>query len=112
MGCVITLGSRTAPTMPSPTPRIPPASPSTEDSTRNWRRITRGGAPSALRKPISRIRSVTETSMMFMTPMPPTSSEMAAMPASRIVSVLSTEVAVDRIDCWRRDGEVGGGGDA
>ena len=37
------------------------------------------GAPSALRVPISRVRSVTDTSMMFMTPMPPTSSEMAAM---------------------------------
>ena len=32
--------------------------------------------------------------MMFITPMPPTSSEMAAMPPSRMVRVLSTEVAV------------------
>jgi hypothetical protein len=30
-------------------------------------------APSALRTPISRVRSVTLTSMMFITPMPPTS---------------------------------------
>ena len=45
-------------------------------------------APSALRMPISRVRSVTETSMMFMTPMPPTSSDSAAMPVSRTVSVL------------------------
>ena len=37
---------------------------------------------------------------MFMTPIPPTSSEMAAMPASSTVSVLSTEVAVDSSDCW------------
>ena len=56
--------------------------------------MTRGVAPSALRSPISRIRSVTDTSMMFITPMPPTSSEMPAMPPSRTVSVLSTEVAV------------------
>ena len=35
-------------------------------------------APIALRMPISRVRSVTVTSMMFMTPMPPTSSEIAA----------------------------------
>ena len=54
--------------------------------------MTRGVAPSALRSPISRIRSVTETSMMFMTPMPPTISEMAAIPPRRIVSVWSTEV--------------------
>ena len=52
-------------------------------------------APSALRRPISRVRSDTDTSMMFMTPMPPTSSDSAAMPPSRIVSVLLTEVAVD-----------------
>ena len=35
-------------------------------------------APVAMRTPISRVRSVTETSMMFMTPIPPTSSEIAA----------------------------------
>ena len=29
-------------------------------------------APIALRMPISRVRSVTDTSMMFITPMPPT----------------------------------------
>ena len=38
--------------------------------------------------------------MMFMTPMPPTSSEMAAMPASSTVSVLSTELAVSSIWVW------------
>ena len=37
-------------------------------------------APSAFRIPISRVRSVTDTSMMFMMPMPPTIREMAAMP--------------------------------
>ncbi|MBK7190283.1 MAG: hypothetical protein IPH86_16825, partial [bacterium] len=35
----------------------------------------------AMRMPISRVRSVTVTSMMFMMPMPPTSSEMPAMAA-------------------------------
>ena len=44
-------------------------------------------APIALRMPISRVRSVTDTSMMFMMPMPPTSSEMPAIAPSRIVSV-------------------------
>ena len=46
-----------------------------------------GLAPTAMRTPISRVRSVTLTSMMFMMPMPPTSSEMAAMPASSRVRV-------------------------
>jgi len=38
--------------------------------------MARRGAPRALRTPISRVRSVTATSMMFITPMPPTSSAM------------------------------------
>ena len=42
--------------------------------------MSRRRAPSALRTPISRVRSVTETSMMFMITMPPTSSEIAATP--------------------------------
>jgi hypothetical protein len=39
-----------------------------------------------MRTPISRVRSVTETNMMFMMPMPPTSSETAATLASKVVS--------------------------
>jgi len=37
--------------------------------------------------------------MMFMTPMPPTSREITAMPASITFIVSSTVVAADRIDC-------------
>ena len=35
-------------------------------------------APTDFRMPISRVRSETETSIMFMTPMPPTISEIEA----------------------------------
>ena len=65
--------------MPSPTstPSIPPSPASTVDSSRNCCRIARRVAPMALRMPISRVRSVTETSMMFATPIPPTTSEIA-----------------------------------
>ena len=49
------------------------------DSIMNWVKKAVLVAPSALRVPISRVRSVTETVMMFMTPIPPTNSEMAAM---------------------------------
>ncbi len=52
------------------------------DSMRNWRRMSLRRAPSALRTPISRVRSVTETSMMFMMTMPPTTSETPAMAAT------------------------------
>ena len=38
--------------------------------------------------------------MMFMTPIPPTSSEMTAIPASMTVRVLSTALDAARIDCW------------
>ena len=75
-------------------PSTPPLNPSVVASTRNCRRITAGVAPRALRSPISRTRSVTETSMMFITPIPPTSKEMAAMPARRIVRASLTELAV------------------
>ena len=36
-------------------------------------------APMALRMPISRVRSATETNMMFMMPMPPTNSDSPVM---------------------------------
>ena len=36
-------------------------------------------APTALRTPISRVRSLTDTSMMFITPIPPTIRPMEAM---------------------------------
>src|SRR5450756_3067180 len=49
-------------------PKMPPAMLNSEDSIRNWTRISRSRAPSALRMPISRVRSVTETSMIFMIP--------------------------------------------
>ena len=41
--------------------------------------------------PISRVRSVTDTSMIFMIPMPPTSRLMAAMRIRIIIRVFSME---------------------
>ena len=55
-------------------------------------------APTALRMPISRVRSVTETSMMFITPIPPTSSEIAATSPSRVVNTLLVELEACRIE--------------
>ena len=48
--------------------------------------MSRPRAPIALRMPISRVRSRTETSMMFMIPMPPTMSEIEAMPGQQHAS--------------------------
>ena len=58
--------------------------------------MSRRLAPMALRMPISRVRSVTDTSMMFMMPMPPTSNEMpATAPRKReMVAVISEIVSI------------------
>ena len=66
-------------TTPATTPTRPPAHEISVASSRNWRTIARRGAPTARRTPISRVRSRTLASMMFMMPMPPTSSEIEAI---------------------------------
>ena len=48
----------------------------------------------ALRTPISRVRSVTLTSMMFITPMPPTSS--ATEPTANISAKIPSEICFQR----------------
>ena len=62
------------------------------DSARNCIMMEPVLAPRALRIPISRVRSVTETSMIFMTPIPPTSRAMAATRAIKAVIISSTLV--------------------
>ena len=52
-------------------------------STRNWVSTSEPRAPMAMRIPISRVRSVTDTSMMFMMPIPPTTSEIDAIAANK-----------------------------
>ena len=59
---------------PMAIPSSPPVPVRVIASVRNCHRMSRFLAPSALRTPISRVRSVTETSMMFITPTPPTTS--------------------------------------
>src|SRR3989338_3757198 len=58
---------------------IPPARVIKIASRRNWLRMSLCVAPIALRIPISRVRSVTETSIIFIIPIPPTRSEIEAM---------------------------------
>jgi hypothetical protein len=75
-----------AATSPSAMPTTPPSDASTAASTRNWRCTSRSIAPTASRMPISRVRSVTDTSMMFMMPMPPTPMLTAASAPRKRVS--------------------------
>ena len=64
---------------PTVTPSRPPTPESTTVSIRNCWVMSRRFAPRARRMPISRVRSVTVASMMFMMPMPPTRSEIEAI---------------------------------
>ncbi len=61
------------PMVPKIMPTMPPMPQSIPDSMRNWATMLLRCAPRLRRIPISRVRSVTVTSMMFMIPMPPTS---------------------------------------
>ena len=68
--------------VPKAMPMMPPMPQSMAASMRNWVTMLLRSAPIARRMPISLVRSVTVTSMMFMMPMPPTSRLIAAMPPS------------------------------
>ena len=86
-----------AATIPTPTPIAPPTVERTTDSMMNCDRIMNGVAPIAMRRPISLMRSVTLTSMMFMIPMPPTKSEIAATAVRSTVIRDETEPIVAMI---------------
>ena len=60
----------------------PPNTDSTTDSEMICDMMSDLRAPSALRSPISRVRSVTTISMMFMITIPPTTSDSATTPTS------------------------------
>ena len=81
---------------------MPPSKVSSTASTMNCDRMSVLVAPIALRMPISRVRSVTVTSMMFMTPMPPTSRLMAATAPSRMVKTELVELDVASRLAWLR----------
>src|SRR5947209_4000942 len=95
--------------MPRTTPPEAPAVASVVASTRNCRRMSRRRAPSDLRIPISRVRSATAISMMFMMTMPPTTRAMSTSPgptASRMRLILPqksstpSEVSRTKLSSW------------
>ena len=59
-------------------------------------------APTAIRRPISRVRSVTLTSMMFMIPTPPTTSEIIDTHSSSLVIRSVVEATVLEISVQSR----------
>ena len=89
-----------------PSPRRMPMTPPRElrvtASMRNWVRMSEPCAPRAMRMPISRVRSVTLTSMIFMMPMPPTTSDTLAIAPKSSRMILEVAVAISAISCWLR----------
>ena len=69
---------------------------------RNCDRMSTPLAPTLMRRPISRVRSVTDTYMMFMIPMPPTISDMLAMQASSVVIRSVVVFIIELSSCWLR----------
>src|SRR5436309_9858666 len=69
------------------TPMTPPVADMTDDSITNWNMMSRRVAPTDLRNPISRVRSVTLASITFMITMPPITRKMETMPTEPVASV-------------------------
>ena len=88
--------------MPTRTPISPPVTDMSTDSIRNCREMTGPVAPTAIRRPISFVRSVTLTSMMFMIPIPATNSEKAAATTRIIVTVSIVDDIVSIISACER----------
>ena len=72
---------------------MPPTKEMTADSIKNCVKTSPVLAPRAFLIPISLVLSVTETSIIFIMPIPPTTSDIAAMAPTAIESVPSMESA-------------------
>ena len=92
--------------LPSTMPSTPPSEVRNAASIRNWNRISARRAPSALRTPISRVRSVTEIDMIAITPMPPTISAIDEMTISAKNVALADLIPQLQERLLRRDVEV------
>ena len=82
-------------------PTMPPSCPMTKTSARNWVRMAAPVAPKLLRVPISLVLSLTETSMMFISPMPAPNKVINPMKTAAMVmpSVASSRVSTRRLLC-------------
>lgn len=81
-------------------PMIHPMTVRSTDSTRNCSIISRFFAPIAFRIPISFVLSETVTRRIFITPMPQTISEIAAIPQRKVLSVVVILERVSRVSAW------------
>ena len=91
------LDSKLPPTSPSISPIIPPIRHIIMASIKNCILIEEFLAPNALRVPISRVLSVTDTSIIFITPIPPTRSAIPAIMDTARVSLSIRDVSESNI---------------
>src|SRR5262249_41247556 len=77
------------PLTPNTNPPIHPASANSVASNRNCIRMSRGCAPTAIRRPISRDRSLTDISIRARMPVPPTTTAIAPTAVVRRPRVLT-----------------------
>ena len=87
---------------PIRTPIIPPVILIRIASMRNWLSISIPRAPTDMRRPISRVLSVTDTYMIFIMPIPPTINDIPAIHASRVVIKSVVEFNILLSSCWLR----------
>jgi len=74
--------------MPITMPTIPPINDNVNASIINCILISHVFAPTAIRIPISLVLSVTETSIIFIIPIPPTRREIDAMePSNKVITL-------------------------
>ena len=83
-------------------PAMPPTTLTTTASARNCMTMTCALAPSALRVPISRVRSVTLTSMMFIRAIEAPKSVMSAISAAPLLTELSDSMSIAEMLSLRR----------
>src|ERR1051325_9661885 len=74
--------------IPARMPNVAPTVAIAVDSAKNCRRTSARRAPSDFRRPISRVRSATAMSMMFMITMPPITSDTMTMPGMTVTRIL------------------------
>ena len=88
--------------MPNIIPIMPPVTLKSTASIRNWFNMSIPRAPTDMRSPISRVRSVTDTYMMFIIPIPPTTKEMQATTSRSVVMRSDVEFIIDESSFWLR----------
>ena len=88
--------------IPNITPIRPPVTLSNTASMRNWLRISIPRAPTDIRRPISLVRSVTDTYIIFIMPIPPTIKEIHATTKSKVVMRSLVEFIIVESSFWER----------